>query len=217
MAGYILSACDWTAFQKFIDDPTQSQLLRMGAVVSDYLDEYDAQFDDADPVADWPSEPADLAAILRERLALPDWYGEQSDTGKAIWDLTIQNVCRDCIAKDRGREPTCEIYWDVIELAQRRHANSASSVTESVISRFGTTPFRYFSNRSRPPSWKDWAPTHSMHPPHELPTLIAELEAIDGDIEQAESADVERDYDALMSFLRSASQQQRLLVVQVDT
>ena len=83
MAGYILYSLDWDRFQSLVNNPTRKQLLKFAEPISDGLDQHDGEFEDGDPVHDWPSEPVELCDLVKDRLARPDWYGDLSDAGVA--------------------------------------------------------------------------------------------------------------------------------------
>lgn len=120
MAGYVLYSLDWGRFQSLVNNPTHKQLLKFAELISDSLDEHDGEFEDGDPVHDWPSEPLALCDLVKDRLARPDWYGELSNAGKDIW---CSAVFRFCSSTDRNavgfRVEHDGIYWSVLELARK--------------------------------------------------------------------------------------------------
>ncbi len=73
MAGYVIYSLDWEKFRQFVDKPSKAQLTALAERLRDGLDEPDHEFDDDDPVLDWPTDVKALSKIAAERLALPDW------------------------------------------------------------------------------------------------------------------------------------------------
>src|SRR5256885_13477251 len=100
MAGYIIYSLDWGQFQKFVERPTPGHLAAFARHLCDGLKEY--EFDEGDPVRAWPTKAKALPPIAAKRLAMPDWYGDLSATGKAFWEGAIFGVCMDCAEIDVG-------------------------------------------------------------------------------------------------------------------
>jgi len=145
MAGYILYSLDWNKFQKLIGQPTPEQLTELSALLDEGLEEFTDEFDDDDPVAEWPRDPKSLASLVAQRLALPDWYGDLSTTGKALWETVIYNACmdeEDAFDLDL-RVENDGINWDVIELVWKRLKVAPNSITDVAASGFGARPYRY--------------------------------------------------------------------------
>jgi hypothetical protein len=93
VAGYVLYSLDWDRFQSLVNNPTRKQLLKFAKLISDGLDQHDAEIENGDPVHDWPSEPVELCDLVKDRLARPDWYGDLSDVGKDIWCNAVFSFC----------------------------------------------------------------------------------------------------------------------------
>jgi hypothetical protein len=142
MAGYIIYSLDWGKFQTFVNSPAPGQLIAFARWLCDGLEEY--EFDEADPVRTWPTKPKALAPVAARRLALSDWYGELSATGKALWEGAIVGVCMDDQGIDFGfRVDNDGIYWDVMELAWKQLGVVPGQISDVAISAFGYRPYRY--------------------------------------------------------------------------
>ena len=229
MAGYIISSLDWNKFQRFINSPTQEQLLAFAQLVCEELHEEDSQFRKGDPVRDWPREAEELSALIQHRLALPDWYGDLSDVGKTVWESAVYHFCIDEKADDVGCE--CEsdgVYWWVIATVWEHHGIPAHCVTESVVSHFGQRPYRLIPPLRLPGCLYSllclsvfhryrWEPSHSMHTPDEVQELLAQLKAASPTIEVSGDEDIKRDYAELLSAVEKVAGDGRMLFIQVDT
>ncbi len=77
MAGYCVYSLDWDKFQNFVNNPSRKQLLKFAEIISDGLDGGD-EFEEDDPVHDWPSDPEELCDLVKERLSRSDWYVDLS-------------------------------------------------------------------------------------------------------------------------------------------
>ena len=154
-AGYIIYSLDWDNFQQLVERPTEGQLAALGKLLRDGLDEHDGEFEDGDPILDWPTEVESLAQIAAKRLALPDWYGDLSTPGKNLWEGVIFNACMRCDDIDVGfRVDNDGIYWDVIEIAWKHLKVVPNMITEVALSAFGTCPYR-FHQRPKPSKSRD--------------------------------------------------------------
>lgn len=142
MAGYIIYSLDWGKFQKFVESPTPGQLIAFARRLCDGLEEY--EFDETDPVRTWPTKANALAPVAARRLALPDWYGELSATGKAVWEGAIFGACMDGEGIELGfRVDNDGISWDVMELAWKELGVVPGQISDVAISAFGYRPYRY--------------------------------------------------------------------------
>jgi hypothetical protein len=142
MAGYITYSLDWGKFQKFVERPTPGQLAAFASRLCGGLEEY--EFDEGDSMRAWPTKAKALAPIAAKRLALPDWYGDLSATGKALWEGAISGVCMDCEEIDAGfRVDNDGVYWDVIELAWKQLGVVPGQISDVALSTFGYRPYRY--------------------------------------------------------------------------
>jgi hypothetical protein len=142
MAGYFIYSLDWGKFQQFVERPTPGQLAAFARFLGDGLQEY--EFDEADPMRAWPTKAKALAPIAAKRLALPDWYGDLSATGKAVWEGAIFGACMDCEEIDVGfRADNDGVYFDVIELAWKQLGVVPGQISDVALSAFGYRPYRY--------------------------------------------------------------------------
>jgi hypothetical protein len=142
MAGYIIYSLDWGKFQKFLERPTPGQLAVFAGRLCDDLESY--EFDEGDPILAWPTNPKALAPVAAKRLALPDWYGDLSASGKAHWESAIFGVCMDCEEIDVGfRVDDDGVYFDVIELAWKQLGVVPGQISDVALSAFGYRPYRY--------------------------------------------------------------------------
>jgi hypothetical protein len=142
MAGYIIYSLDWDKVQKFVERPTPGQLAAFASRLRDGLEEY--EFEEGDPLRSWPTKPKALAPIAAQRLALPDWYGDLSATGKAVWESAVFGACMEDEDLDLGfRADNDGIYWDVMELAWKQLGVVPGQISDVVVSAFGYRPFRY--------------------------------------------------------------------------
>lgn len=144
MAGYIIYSLDWGRFQQFVERPTPGQLAALGELLSEGLEEHDGEFDEDDPVLTWPTDAEGLAQVAAKRLAMPDWYGDLSTSGKNLWESVIFDACMDCDDIDVGfRVDSDGVYWDVIELAWKRLGVVPGQISNVALSAFGKRPYRY--------------------------------------------------------------------------
>src|SRR5262245_25906106 len=148
MAGYPIYSLDWTKFRDLVERPTPEQLTLLSKALAEELKNLDGEFDDGDPILQWPTKAKALVPIVAQRLALPDWYGDLSLVGKQLWEGTIFSACMDC--KKLGldfRVDSDGVYWDVIELAWKHLGVVPNTISDVALSTFGTRPYRY-----RPPT-----------------------------------------------------------------
>jgi hypothetical protein len=218
MAGYHIYSLDWDRFLRFVDTPSLAQVRSMAELVSDGLDECDQEFEENDPLRDWSSEPDELSDPVRERLARPDWYGDLSDVGKGLWERALTVFCDDARPREIGfRVESDGVYWDVIEIA-RLHGIPPNRVTTSVLSHFGTRPYRYHPPAGRTLEWGDWTPNHSMHTPEEVRRLLEELREARAAILSASVEVARSDYEEeLLPGVERIAHAGRLLYIAVDT
>lgn len=176
--------------------------------------------------------------MIASHLKQEDWYSELTDGGKTIWDFAVSGFISKCKSfRCRGE---AQIYWDVITICEysvRDHLKR-----EPIISRFGTTPFRYHasSQRLRQPDvdfafLRDaiedeesdldgqgndddlgtWFPYHSVHSPDEVQTMIEELESVEQVIEATRDPQTIGDYanELLPALDRIVAERRGLMVV----
>jgi hypothetical protein len=142
MAGYIIYSLDWGKFQQFVGRPTPGQLVAFASRLWDGLE--DREFDEGDPILGWPTNAKALAPIAAKRLAMPDWYGDLSATGKGLWEGTVFVACMNCEEFDVGfRVDNDGIYFDVIELAWKHLGVVPGKISDVALSAFGYRPYRY--------------------------------------------------------------------------
>jgi hypothetical protein len=213
---YFLYSLDWTKFQKFLESPTAKQLAAFSDALADgYDDEYD-EFDEDDPIHEWFKDKKATAAVIKSRLAMPDWYSDLSYMGKGLWEPAI---CTMAHSKEFGfKSHSNGIYWDVIEVARKHHKVPVNAINNLAISQFGTRPLRYVPNPKKRVSLSDWHPTHSMHTPNETVQMLNELEDAGTFITSSDRQGAREDYEnELMPALDSIVKAKRMLYVSVDT
>jgi hypothetical protein len=148
MAGYIIYSLDWDKFRQLVERPTKAQLTALAKWVRGGLEEHDGEFDEDDPISDWPTDARSLSRIVAERLPLQDWYGDLSRAGKSLWEGVIFGACLHGDGIDVGfRVDNDGVYWDVIELAWKHLGVVPDQITEVALSAFGTRPYRYHPPR----------------------------------------------------------------------
>ncbi|MGH7137466.1 MAG: hypothetical protein ACREHD_17110 [Pirellulales bacterium] len=238
MAGYIIYSLDRDKFQSFVTNPTDKQLLAFARHISeqrgsadDELDDDDMEDDDmedddaeedreeADPIREWPTEPAELCDVLKERLARPDWYGDLSDAGKDVWSEAIWAFC--CEEGPDGvgfRADHDGIYWTLLDLAWKRLNVEADQVLPEVaLSAFGQRPYRYHPDPHAERDFDAWHPMHSMHTPDEVRKMLDELRTVAPAIEASKNQEAIHAYDAVVPILEQLVEENRMLFIQVDT
>ena len=218
MAGYCLYSLDWNKFSQFVAEPTDEQLLEFADFFSQEVDQNDGEFDDDDPVADWPADPAELKPYMAELLRKEDWYGELSDVGKCVLEAAIQEYCTDDSNPLGFRVDSDGVYWPVIDFVRAHFNVPADTVTEAAISRFGLVPFRFVPELNKRMEWGYWFPIHSMHPPDEVKKLLEETQAAEADVMNSNDENAKFEYeDQLVPALTRILNDNRLLFIHVDT
>ena len=214
MAGYVLYSLDWPKVKQFMESPDDANLLQLAEKVSDEMDGVDSDLSDDDPVASWPADPVELAPVLAERIALPDWYGDLSDPGKTAWEWGFCGFCSGDGVFDFEVESD-GVYWNIHGEAMAHHGRKEDVVTDLEITHFGTRPFRYLKRGKR--SWDEFYPYHSMHTPDEVQKLLEQFSAAEKRILKSRYEEVKDDYEELMPVLRRCVEKNRVLYVSVDT
>lgn len=215
MAGYHIYSLSWARFRRFVDDPTPAQLRAFAELVSEGLDEADGDFEADDPLRDWPSDPAELAPIVRGRLGRPDWYGDLSYPGKVLWQHALYTFCDETHARELGfRVESDPVYWDVIDSARGHYGDFRRPDPGLALARFGERPFRY-----EPPAGTEGESfrNHSMHPPQEVVRLRDELRAAEPTVRAAARPSVPAQFDILLPAVARVARGRRLLFIGVDT
>jgi len=155
MAGYMIYSLDWGKFQQFVNSPTPGQLAVFAGRLCDGLEEY--EFEEGDPVRAWPTKAKALVPIAAKRLAMADWYGDLSSTGKALWEGTIFGACMDGEGIDLGfRADNDGTYWDVMELAWKQLGVVPGQISDVALSAFGYCPYRYHSETKSAKTRKEY-------------------------------------------------------------
>ena len=220
MAGYILYSLDWPKFEALTARPTPAQLAVLAQAVADEREGLDGEFEDDDPVLDWPEDAGSLAPVVADRLARDDWYGDLSSVGRQLWETAFYVACMRSDELDVGfRVDSDGVYWDVIHLVVERLGDRPETPGKSAMSRFGTVPFRY-----RPPAKRrasdpgsDWTPMHSMHPPDEVRRMLEELRSVAPAAEAAKDPDVRTQFaQELFPAVERVAADGRMLFIQVD-
>ena len=228
-AGYIIYSLDTNKFRDLIERPTKEQLAELAVLLQGGLEEWDGEWDDGDPVSEWPTDPEALAPIAAKRLGMSDWYGDLSNVGKNVWEGVIFGSCMNSEAIDVGfRVDDDGIYWEVIEIAWKYLKVPANTIDDTALSTFGTRPFRYFPapKAAKKKGWfslgsgddDDWTPMHSMHATDEVKKMLAELKSAGPAIKASKNDDALEQYEeSLMPAIESIVNDARMLFVQVDT
>src|SRR5579863_2121884 len=223
MAGYIIYSLDWEEFQSFVEHPTRKQLLAFAMNISDGLDQDDDAFEEGDPVHDWPSDPAELCDIVKERLARPDWYGDLSNVAQNIWGNAVFSFCSSKSKDAVGfRVDHDGVYWDVLELALKQLKVDRDQIRPDVaLSTFGKRPYRYHhrptgATKSHEMNGgdddeeedledydfdMDWHQMQSMHTPDEVQKMLQELRSVGPAIASSRNKQAISDYDSLIPVL----------------
>jgi hypothetical protein len=217
MAGYVIYSLDWGKFSAMVERPTERQLLALAKRVADELEEMDGEFDDGDPVLEWPTDAKSLVPVVAERLALEDWYGDLSGPGKSVWEGAVFEASR-----GRGlgfRVDSDGVYWDVIDIACRALGRPRNPNMAVALAAFGSRPFRYYPPARRRPSFDDdYDPMHSMHTPDEVRRMLEELRSVRPALEASGHAGALADYnDELLPAVERVAGEGRMLFVQTDT
>jgi hypothetical protein len=228
-AGYIIYSLDADKFRRLITSPTSAELTAFGKLLAAGLEEFDGEFDEDDPISEWPTDTQSLARIAAQRLALSDWYGDLSYSGKNLWEGVIFGACQANKKFDVGfRVDNDGIYWDVIHVAWKELGVPQGTVNDVALSTFGTRPFRYHPRPT--PKKKPWlgfgsgggddeyTPMHSMHMPDEVARMRAELTSVGPALKATKVGDARQQYEAdLLPAIERIAADGRMLFVQVDT
>jgi hypothetical protein len=217
MAGYIIYSLDWPKFTALVERPTAAQLAVLAKGLADEREGLDGEFDEDDPIADWPEDPKALAPVVAERLARADWYGDLSEVGRQLWETAFYVTCMRSKKLGVGfRVDSDGVYWDVINLIVKQLGDRPETPGKSAVSRFGTVPFRYHPPAKRRSA--GWTPMHSMHPPDEVKRMLAELRSVAPAVEAAKDPDVREQFtEELLPAVERVAADGRLLFIQVDT
>jgi len=218
MAGYVICSLDWDRFRAMVEHPTSAQLAILAEGLAGERENLDGEFDEGDPVLDWPTDADALAPLVAERLARADWYGDLSEQGRQLWESAFYVTCMR--EEDLGigfRVDSDGVYWDVMNLIVERLDDRPETPGKSAMSRFGTVPFRCPALAGqRYASY--WTPMHSMHAPDEVQRMLSELRSVAPAIEGANDPDVREQFsDELLPAIERVAAEGRLLFIQVDT
>jgi hypothetical protein len=219
MAGYRIYSLDWDRFQKFVNNPTEKQLLAFAVRLAEGLEGDDDEMEEDDPIQQWPREPEELCGPVRERLARPDWYGDLSDAGKEAWSRAVSAFCEQKGSGGVGfRADHDGIYWTLLDLAWKQLKVPTDLVLPEVaLSAFGQRPYRYHPDPDAHRDFYAWHPMHSMHTPDEVRMMLDELESVAPAIEASKNQEATHDHDAVVPLLEQLGEENRMLFIQVDT
>lgn len=218
MAGYIIYSLDGEKFQQFVEQADDATLATFADIFSQTMDEYYDEFEKDDPLRDWPVDPGELAPKLKQRLTSPDWYEGFSNTGKAVWESSLQNLCMDD-TKLLGFD--CEsdgVYWDVIDLIRAHHGIKPNAVTDLEISHFGMRPYRYTPDSSLQEDFYSWHPNHSMHEAADVARILEQVKAAKSAVMNSDDENAKEEYEEeLVPALEKVAASKRVLFIGVDT
>lgn len=227
MAGYGIYSLDWAKFRRLVERPTPAQLAVLAKSLADELEVQveDGEIDPDDPIRAWPRDPAGLAAVVAERLAMPDWYGDLSEPGKRVWEPAFYAACMSSRRLAVGfRVESDGIYFDIVEFVCRRlglppdQTHAAVAAGTPAMARFGMTPFRYHPPARLRYRSSDWTPYHSMHPPDEVGRMRDELRSVAAAVKAEAGKEDRRQFEQeLLPAVERVAAAGRLLFVQVDT
>lgn len=213
MAGYYLNSLDWDVVNKFLSEPTSAQILRLANMMSDLLDEIDADLEDDAIMASWPSEPSELSEVIREHLKKTDWYRSLGPDGEA-WEGLMLDFLDDKNHFDSKFHANDCVYWNVVTEAIAHHKNAGLDFTE--LSHIGTRPFNYQADNCLEED-SFWHPVHSMHTPEETVRIREQFIAAESTVLASRHEDAVDDYEVVMKALDEIVSAGRMLLVTVDT
>lgn len=233
MAGYFLYSLDTAKFLQLVERPTDAQMKRFCKCLAEALLKAKENWEDGDPLAQWSTSPKALEPKVRERLEMPDWYGDLSRVGQETWERVMWSLCANN-KKELGFrvEGDDSIYWDVLEVAWVALKVPRETITDVALSRFGISPYRRQPAGAEPNGkqkgkrkpkvdedpWNVWHPTHSMHLPAEVQQMLTEVKSVEGAILASSIEGVRGQYeDELLPTLERLANEERMLFVQVDT
>lgn len=104
MAGYIIYSLDWPKFNALVERPTPAQLSILARGLAAERKELDGEFDEDDPILDWPENAKGLVPVVAERLARADWYGDLSPAGSSGRRRSTSPAC------GRGSLASCSAW-----------------------------------------------------------------------------------------------------------
>lgn len=218
MAGYVIYSLDWHKFCAMIEYPTPSQLAIFSDSVAEELENMEGEFDDDDPILDWPTAADSLSSVVADRLARADWYSDLSEQGRQLWESAFYVACMR--SEDLNldfRVDSDGVYWDVINHIVRQLGDRPEKPGNSAMSLFGTVPYRC-SAPPRNDKRSYWTSMHSMHPPDEVHRMLTELRKVAPVIETVKDEGVREQFcDELLPAIERVAKDGRLLFVQVDT
>lgn len=220
MAGFIIYSLDWPKFHAMVERPIPAQLEILAKGLASEREDLLGQFDEGDPVMNWPADAESLAPIIAKRLGRTDWYSDLSLQEQQLWETAFYVTCMRAKKLNIGfREESEGVYFDVITLIVSRLGDSPGTPGKSAMSRFGAIPFRY-QPPAVPPKldWSDWRPMHSMHSPDEVGQMLSELRSVAPAIEAAKDPDVREQFSVeLLPAVERVAKEERMLFIQVDT
>jgi len=212
MAGYFIDSIPWEPLEQFLVSPTDEQLEEFASIISDKLDEYDCDFSDDDIMANWPSDPSDLAPILKSHMLKEDWY-ERFTTMECdawSWGLVDFFQANKGIQVHNLAEP---VYWNIVEEVVKHHESAGTSGVE--FSHFGKRPWNYKMPKKQ--DMDSWMPYHSLHSPNEAKAMRLQLIAAEDACLNSDYEEVPREYPELLEAFDNLEKKGHALLITVDT
>ncbi|MEQ8210229.1 MAG: hypothetical protein RH917_10390 [Lacipirellulaceae bacterium] len=213
MAGYFLSTLDRAKFEQLITNPSDEQATLLAEA---FLEELEDFLEDVEEESDrelWPTDEEGLAAFIKKRLAMPDWYSDLSLDNALVWDR-LHDLFFDEPGEEIGLDPQMSdyesIYWDCAEIAA---AQGASLMAEP---KFGNSGFRYHGK----PSDGGVYPMYSVFAGEELSELATQVKSVESHfatLEEGEDTPREMFFECLLPMVTGAVENDRVLWVQTDT
>ncbi len=207
MAGYTIFSIDREPFEQLTTSPTIEQAL----VLADIALKREQLPSNNDK---WPSDRDRLVEQIRQRLGSADWYSDLTYAEGVFWEYEV-------VAPIKGNEALGvqeywdtdfdSIYWDVCQEARKKGAAMMDDKT------FGHSGFRYFG---KPTSEWNMFPMHSIFSVHETKQLYEELQSVEthfAKLKKKKAELFEEFFDGLMTPVRVAAENERLLWVVTDT
>ena len=218
MAGYFLFTLDGPTFEQVTTAPTDAQAR---ALADGLLEGYS---DDVAAVG-WPTDPGELAAFFKTRLASPDWYcdlpeRDDLDEGPAeLWD----RVVGDLHGLPEIDSQMCDyesIYWDCAEFCEQHGATRLSEPA------FGNAGFRCPPPPQPGPG--GYRRMYTIHDPAAVRVLHEQLKGVEphaAKLPGYDPADPDEDDESvasqfflcLLPTVADAAARGRVLVVETDT
>ena len=219
MAGVIIYSLDWPKFNALVERPTPAQVMFLAEGIANERKYWSGNFDECDPVMNWPVDAESLAPFVAMRLDCAYLCTDLSLQEQMLWETTFSGKCMNSNLDVGLREDIEGVYFDVIALIASQLGDRPGTLGKSAMSRFGTAPFRYYA--SAVPldlDRSDWRPMHSMHTPDEVRQMLSELRSVTPVVEAAKDPDVREQFRMeLLPAIEQIANEERVLFIQVDT